>query len=368
MLQAPVPPSDTPQINTTPVPDSDVPVIVTTVAAPVIATTVAAPVIATSITAPDVPVIATTPIESYAPTTAGPDGPALATSPPDAPPPPAGDAPDDDMSDSMSYTSTIPDYFEVGSDDTAPPATGPWMIIDHFTGEMICDDNQSTPPTAAVPTTPITHAGPGLAGVETAITRLGDTYLIETPPTLLSEDEEVRPQWLMTAVNSFLRLTPYFGGLGKVVDLYLAQEARLGYPQLVCTLVLFLVSCSEVIQSTRLPLPSSNRPTEVAAFMKWGRKYNRGDKVDAEKFGQAVLQWWLTIQPTTRKNWPPVYDTLPEDFSFDYFNHGGPNGTFLMLLCLCWWANSLAPGMDFTNFNLVVGDVHWVLEQIANRA
>jgi hypothetical protein len=102
--------------------------------------------------------------------------------------------------------------------------------------------------------------------------------------------------------------------------------------------------------------------------MKWGRKYSRGDDVNVEKFGAAVLEWWLTIQPTTRKTWPPVYDALPNNFSFNYFSHGGPNGSFLMILCLCWWANALAPGMDFTNFNLVVSDVHWVLEQIAAAA
>lgn len=102
--------------------------------------------------------------------------------------------------------------------------------------------------------------------------------------------------------------------------------------------------------------------------MKWGRKHSRGDDIDAGKFGAAVLQWWLTIQPIVRKDWPPVYNPLPDHFSFDYFNHSGPNGTFLMILCLCWWANALTPGMDFTAFNLVVGDVYWVLEQIANQA
>jgi len=102
--------------------------------------------------------------------------------------------------------------------------------------------------------------------------------------------------------------------------------------------------------------------------MKWGRKYSRGDDVDAEEFGAAVLQWWLTIQPTARKTWPPTYDAVPDGISFGYFNHGGPNGVFLMILCLCWWAGALAPGMDFTNFNLVVSDVRWVLEQIACQA
>ena len=48
--------------------------------------------------------------------------------------------PEDDASDSLSYTSTLPDVFEVGSDDSAPPATGPWMAIDHLTGEMIVDE------------------------------------------------------------------------------------------------------------------------------------------------------------------------------------------------------------------------------------
>jgi hypothetical protein len=102
--------------------------------------------------------------------------------------------------------------------------------------------------------------------------------------------------------------------------------------------------------------------------MKRGRTYSRGDDVDAEKFGKAVLKWWLTIQPTTRKTWPPVYGALPNDFSFRFFNHAGPNGVFLMVLCLGWWANALEPGMDFADFNLVVSDVHWVLEKIASGA
>ena len=102
--------------------------------------------------------------------------------------------------------------------------------------------------------------------------------------------------------------------------------------------------------------------------MKWARDYSRGNDIDAGRFGAAVVQWWLTIQPTSRKAWPPVYDNLPGDFSFDYFNRGGPNGTFLMILCLCWWASALDESMDFTDFDLVVSDVCWVLEQIASKA
>lgn len=102
--------------------------------------------------------------------------------------------------------------------------------------------------------------------------------------------------------------------------------------------------------------------------MKWGRDYtsSRCENLDEARFGEAVVQWWITIQPTARKAWPPAYDEpLPQDFSFDYFNRGGPNGAFLMILCLGWWANALTPEADFKNFDLVVNDVAWVLEQIA---
>jgi hypothetical protein len=126
----------------------------------------------------------------------------------------------------MSYTSTLPEIFDVGMDDSAPLATGPWMIIDHLTGEVTVDDDQSTPPQPVLPAlTAMVPTGPSLTGVEVVIApRLGNAYLTESPLALLSEDEDVRPQWLMTAVNSFLRFVPYVGGLGKVVDLYLAQD------------------------------------------------------------------------------------------------------------------------------------------------
>ena len=118
----------------------------------------------------------------------------------------------------------------------------------------------------------------------------------------------------------------------------------------------------------RLALPSYNRPTEVGQFQKWARKYSHGDDVDAERFGAAVIQWWLTIQPTARKQWPPTYGPLPDDFSFEYFNRGGPNGVFLMILCLGWWANALTVDTNITDYMLLVDDISWVLENVARQA
>ena len=101
--------------------------------------------------------------------------------------------------------------------------------------------------------------------------------------------------------------------------------------------------------------------------MKYGRDFARGDNVDAKKFGPKFLEWWITIQPMTRKEWPPTYGILPDDFSFDYFNCSGPNGVFLVVLCLIWWANALSPNNDHTSFASVVNDICWVLEQVASH-
>ena len=84
------------------------------------------------------------------------------------------------------------------------------------------------------------------------------------------------------------------------------------------------------------------------------------------KFSVAVLKWWLTIQLTMQKQWPLAYNPLPNGFSFNYFNHRGPNGVFLMILCLRWWANALTVDMDLTNYLLVMNNVYWVLKQIVN--
>jgi hypothetical protein len=155
-------------------------------------------------------------------------------------------------------------------------------------------------------------------------------------PALVDKDE--RPDWLLISVREFLRHGPYYACLGKVVDLFLAQEARLGYPAKVSKSELLYVLHSLTSQTPtvcRACSTFSNRPTEIAVYMKNARDFSRGYNVDAAKFGALSSEWWLTIQPTTRKAWPPTYEQLPEDFSFDFFNRGGPNGVFLVISAFC---------------------------------
>ena len=131
--------------------------------------------------------------------------------------------PEDDASDSLSYTSTLPDVFEVGSDDSAPPATGPWMAIDHLTGEMIVDE-EVLPATTAVADAPYDST------IQVKMI-LGVPALIQSPlPALLFVDKDERSDWLIRSINEHFQYTPYYMCLGEVFDLFLAQEARLGYP------------------------------------------------------------------------------------------------------------------------------------------
>ena len=136
-------------------------------------------------------------------------------------------ATDDRTFNSGSHTSTLPgtsDLQDFDMDCSGPLATGPWVAMDHFTGDIIVDDASSiSDPTA------------GQTGMDVGLLpRLGTNALTETEaPSLLFEDEDVRPDWLNSAVKEFLRYTPYYGCLGEVIDQFLLQEARLGYPKLV---------------------------------------------------------------------------------------------------------------------------------------
>ena len=55
--------------------------------------------------------------------------------------------------------------------------------------------------------------------------------LVESlPAALLFVDEDEHPDWLTRSIKEHLQYMPYYMCLGKVVDLFLTQEARLGYP------------------------------------------------------------------------------------------------------------------------------------------
>ena len=60
---------------------------------------------------------------------------------------------------------------------------------------------------------------------------LNVSTLVQTsPPALLFVDKDIRPSWLLTSIHHHLQHGPYYMCLNTVVDLFLTQESRLGYP------------------------------------------------------------------------------------------------------------------------------------------
>lgn len=115
-------------------------------------------------------------------------------------------------------------------DDSVPPATD----------EMIVDDEAPPATTSNAPYDSVIE-------VQT-FPALGTTGLVETSqPALLFVDEDERPHWLLTSINKFLRHVPYYMCLGEVVDLFLAQEERLGYPVKVSKPVLLVCSFTDYL-------------------------------------------------------------------------------------------------------------------------
>ena len=106
------------------------------------------------------------------------------------------------MTDSVPRTSAPPDLIDVGMDEPIP--------------------DEILPATAAACDTVIQTR---------LIPSLGTSGLVQTlPPALLFVDKDERPDWLMISINEYLQYVPYYTCLGKVVDLFLTQEAWLGYP------------------------------------------------------------------------------------------------------------------------------------------
>lgn len=108
------------------------------------------------------------------------------------------------------------------SDTLAPPDS--LNIAPSTSSEMVVDDVPS-----AV-TTPSSHPCDSVIQVQ-SFPSLGVSSLVQTlPPVLLFADEDERPHWLLTSIKQHIQHTPYYLCFNRVVDLFLAQEARLGYP------------------------------------------------------------------------------------------------------------------------------------------
>jgi hypothetical protein len=117
---------------------------------------------------------------------------------------------------------------EDGSDSTSDTSAPhePRDLMPPGTSDMSADMEVASaiPTTSGIPCNSVIEVR--------TISGTGVSVFVQTSsPTLLFVDEDKRPNWLLTSIKEHLQYTPYYLCFSQVVDLFLTQEARLGYPQ-----------------------------------------------------------------------------------------------------------------------------------------
>jgi hypothetical protein len=114
-------------------------------------------------------------------------------------------------------------------------------------------------------------------------------------------------------------------------------------------------------------LPTNHRPSEVAIWLKNGRRTQSNQMPainDPKEYGDRWNAWWWSMQPNWREPDSP-FDMPPEASAASWSNLicGGPNGILLVVLALAWWMKYRTE----TNSSLIEEaaiDVTWVLAQL----
>ena len=93
-----------------------------------------------------------------------------------------------------------------------------------------------------------------------------------------------------------------------------------------------------------------HRPEAVPWWIKNARRMNKmPPQVDLRSFPAQVREWWAAIQPSWRipvtSEWPLLRD-VPEGEDWSCIKKGGPNGLFLVVMCLYWLHEAAKEGDD----------------------
>jgi len=116
-----------------------------------------------------------------------------------------------------------------------------------------------------------------------------------------------------------------------------------------------------------LRLPPKPRPSEVGNWLK-GRKYSKKSMPvvgDVCRYQEDWVRWWTASQPKWRstESWPfPKGNEGGGDWAG--FPARGPNGVFLAIMAISWWAQAIVSAEDFVLFEEAVDDIHWVIQQL----
>jgi len=85
---------------------------------------------------------------------------------------------------------------------------------------------------------------------------------------------------------------------------------------------------------------------------------------DGKAFGKTLIKYWTSLQPSWRG--PGLSKNVPNDHVWATYAVPGPNGLFLIIVCISWWIRVL-DGSDHAKFFGLLDDVTWVLTQSSDK-
>ncbi|KAM6500768.1 hypothetical protein JOM56_003782, partial [Amanita muscaria] len=118
-------------------------------------------------------------------------------------------------------------------------------------------------------------------------------------------------------------------------------------------------------------LPATNRPVEVASWIKWHMyKKHEPVPVDPSEYGPHFSAWWKAIQPTWRLQEDDgcrLNRSVPDGEVWAVVGKGGLAGFYLVAFALSWWIAALGSAPNEEAW-ASVDDVSWVLRQVRTLA
>jgi len=103
-------------------------------------------------------------------------------------------------------------------------------------------------------------------------------------------------------------------------------------------------------------------------WLKNGRKYSILPKIkDIGQYKLSWQSWWQVLQPEWRKlqGSATLVDASLEGEQWEALRRGGPNGVFMVVLALAWWAAALGDMSDDEELRDAIDDVAWVMKHMA---
>jgi hypothetical protein len=84
--------------------------------------------------------------------------------------------------------------------------------------------------------------------------------------------------------------------------------------------------------------------------------------INVEEFGANFGKWWLTMQPSWRKE--SLLRELPPDADWTVLKRGGSNGLALVVMTLSWWVRAAGENCC-AKVSEAIEDLTWVLTHLA---